>query len=230
MPCYSTAGGSSSRLDLNAGRCKRLLAVGLAGLLLAAPIQEGWAATKKAPPTAKPGQAARHRPAPKALPRRPPAELGAAEILPDHPGVHGRASFYGHGFQGRRTATGDRFDVRGFTGASNHFPLGSWVAVRRLDSNRCVAVRINDRMGASRRRVIDLSRGGAQELGTIGAGVALVRVVPLAGKPGRPGRLPAELCQGIAEGETDLPCADCEAGGGAGLRLPGVLDSDAGGR
>jgi len=109
------------------------------------------------------------------------AEVGLADIIDrDRVGLHGQASFYGHGFHGRRTATGERFDVRQFTAASNHFPLGSKVAVRRLDTDRCAVVVVNDRMHARhRRRVIDVSRGVAEYLGMIRAGVVLVRVAPL---------------------------------------------------
>lgn len=116
--------------------------------------------------------------------RLPGAEVGLADVL-DHggPGLHGLASFYGHGFQGRRTSTGERFDVREFTGASNHFPLGSRVAVRRLDDARCAIVRINDRMhGLHRRRVVDVSRSAAEYLGMIRAGVVLVRVAAVVGE------------------------------------------------
>lgn len=109
------------------------------------------------------------------------AEVGLADIIErDRTGLHGQASFYGHGFHGRRTATGERFDVRQFTGASNHFPLGSKVAVRRLDNDRCAVVLINDRMHARhRKRVVDVSRGVAEYLDMIRAGVVLVRVAPL---------------------------------------------------
>ncbi len=73
-----------------------------------------------------------------------------------------------------------RFDARGFTGASNRFPLGSWVAVRRLDNSRCAIVQVNDRMhGRHRQRIIDVSRGVAEYLDMIRAGVVLVRVAPL---------------------------------------------------
>jgi len=107
--------------------------------------------------------------------------IGAAEILDtESTGLHGHASFYGHGFQGRKTATGERFDVKGFTGASNRFPLGTMVAVRRLDNDRCAIVKINDRMHAKhKRRIIDVSRGVAEYLGMISAGVVLVRVAEL---------------------------------------------------
>ena len=115
--------------------------------------------------------------------RPPSAEIGTAEIIESEvTGLHGSASFYGQGFHGRRTATGEIFDLRGFTAASNHFPLGSWVAVRRLDNSRCAIVKVNDRMHAKhRRRVIDVSRGVAEYLEMIRAGVVLVRVAPLKG-------------------------------------------------
>ena len=84
--------------------------------------------------------------------------MGMAEMqASDEIGLRGSASFYGHGFQGRRVASGERFDVRGFTAASNHFPVGCWVAVRRLVCERCAIVKVNDRMLAKhKRRVIDV--------------------------------------------------------------------------
>lgn len=125
---------------------------------------------KPAPPAERRQSAAPSEPA-----------IGTAEILDTEIiGLHGQASFYGHGFQGRKTATGERFDVKGFTGASNRFPLGTMVAVRRLDNDRCAIVKINDRMHAKhKRRIIDVSRGVAEYLGMIRAGVVLVRVVAL---------------------------------------------------
>lgn len=117
---------------------------------------------------------------------KPPAparssEIGTAEIVESQlTGLHGSASYYGQDFHGRRTATGETFDARGFTAASNRFPLGSWVAVRRLDNSRCAIVQVNDRMHArNRKRILDVSRGVAEYLDMIRAGVVLVRVAPL---------------------------------------------------
>lgn len=109
------------------------------------------------------------------------ADVGTAEIVEaELLGLHGSASFYSQSFHGRPTSTGERYDSRGFTAASNRFPLGSWVAVRRLDNERCAVVRINDRMhGRLRKRIIDVSRGVAEYLDMIRAGVVLVRVTPL---------------------------------------------------
>lgn len=146
-------------------------------------VKAGKAA--KSTKTPRPPQTRAARTAKAARPARkaaaPGDEIGLADIVDgDSAGLHGHASFYGHGFQGRRTATGERFDVRQFTAASNHFPLGSKVAVRRLDNDRCAVVTVNDRMHVKhRKRVIDVSRGVAEYLDMIHAGVVLVRVAAL---------------------------------------------------
>ncbi len=109
------------------------------------------------------------------------ASFGTAAVLDaDFPGLRGDASFYGHGFTGRRTASGERFDPRRFTAASNRFPLGTRLAVLRPDTGRCAVVRVNDRMHSKhRRRIIDVARGVAEHLGMLRAGVVTVRVMPL---------------------------------------------------
>lgn len=131
-----------------------------------------------APLAAAPGRPAARAAKPK-RPAAPASEVVVAEFENEAFGLRGQASFYGHGFQGRKTSTGERFDVRQFTGASNRFPLGTRVAVRRLDDGRCAIVKINDRMRAHRKRVIDVSRSAAEYLGMLRAGVVLVRVAPL---------------------------------------------------
>ncbi len=136
----------------------------------------------------------------------PAAEIGPAEIAEGQIiGLHGLASFYGHGFQGRKTATGEIFNVRNFTAASNRFPLGAMVAVRRIDNDRCAIVKVNDRMHAKhRRRVIDVSRGVAEYLGMINAGVVMVRVAALSDD--RMTNQPA-ACQNAFDPEPS--CIDC---------------------
>ncbi len=105
--------------------------------------------------------------------------LGALGQWPTSPPiVSGRASFYGASFSGRKTASGERFHHETISAASNRFPLGTLVAVRRQTSAHCVVVKINDRMG-HRSRLIDLSRQAAVRLGMIDAGVTEVDVVPL---------------------------------------------------
>ena len=105
--------------------------------------------------------------------------LGTHGSLPEMPQiVSGRASFYSKAFHGRKTASGERYAHDVISAASNRFPMGSLVAVRRVLSARCVVVRINDRMG-HRSRVIDLSREAAVRLGMIDVGVTEVEVALL---------------------------------------------------
>jgi len=91
----------------------------------------------------------------------------------------GGASWYGPGFHGRRTASGERFDMRGFTAAHRTLPFGTWVRVHSLVNGREVDVRITDRGPFIRSRVIDVSRGAAEALGMLGLGFKeVVLLVP----------------------------------------------------
>ncbi len=85
----------------------------------------------------------------------------------------GIASWYGPHWQGRRTASGVPFDENQLTAAHPWLPLGSKVRVQLVGTHRTVEVVINDRPG-TRRRIIDLSREAARELGIIHNGTALV--------------------------------------------------------
>ena len=179
------------------------LACGLLLLNAASPV---WAAGKKK--TAKPAvvrhaKKAAHR---VVRPAAPASEFGPADLIgDDSPSLHGLASFYGRGFQGRKTSTGERFDINQFTAASNHFPLGTMLAVRRVDTDRCAIVKVNDRMHAKhRKRVIDVSRSVAEYLEMIHAGVVFVRVAPV--KKGERGE-GAGACQAAFEPEP--PCITC---------------------
>jgi rare lipoprotein A len=106
------------------------------------------------------------------------AFLGAASAPKDaNPDEVGLATWYGSAFAGKKTASGERFDPTQMTAAHRHLPLGTWVEVRRPDTGRSIRVRINDRgpWGDSR-KVIDLSRAAATELGIVGQGVAPVEL------------------------------------------------------
>ncbi len=87
----------------------------------------------------------------------------------------GRASYYGRGFAGRKTASGERFDPNAMTGASPALPFGTRVRVSRADG-RSVTVRINDRCGCPGGRIVDLSEGAARKLGMLKEGVVTVRM------------------------------------------------------
>jgi rare lipoprotein A len=104
--------------------------------------------------------------------RGPPPEAGA-------PGARaevGLASFYGAAHQGRRTASGERFDMRAMTCAHRTLPFGTRVRVVDLESGRSVVVRVNDRGPYGEDRVVDLSLAAARKLGIVRRGVARVRV------------------------------------------------------
>ena len=88
----------------------------------------------------------------------------------------GYASWYGSE-SGNQTANGERFRPKAVTAAHTTLPLPSYVEVTSLDSGRTILVRINDRGPFARNgRIIDLSRGAAEQLGMHVQGVAPVRV------------------------------------------------------
>jgi len=108
----------------------------------------------------------------------PPPRPRPARIVLKRPGYEavGMASWYGRRYHGRRTASGERFDMRAATAAHPTLPFGTRVRVTNLGNGRSVIVRINDRGPFTKRRIIDVSRAAAERLGFIRAGVARVRV------------------------------------------------------
>lgn len=89
----------------------------------------------------------------------------------------GRASYYSDTLAGNPTASGEPYDPAALTAAHRTLPFGTRVRVTRLDDERSVEVRINDRGPFGRRdRIIDLSRAAAERLGMIRAGVIRVRI------------------------------------------------------
>jgi rare lipoprotein A len=88
----------------------------------------------------------------------------------------GIASWYGPGFQGKRTASGERFDTAELTAAHRTLQMPSLVRVTNLENGRSVVVRVNDRGPFARGRVIDVSQRAAELLGFRGRGTAKVRL------------------------------------------------------
>jgi rare lipoprotein A len=86
------------------------------------------------------------------------------------------ASWYGRKFHGRRTASGERFDMYAMTAAHRRLPLPCYVRVRNLQNGRSVVVRVNDRGPFHENRIIDLSYAAASKLGMLGRGTALVEI------------------------------------------------------
>jgi rare lipoprotein A len=97
----------------------------------------------------------------------PAAPIVEAASQPQEEVGRGIASWYGPGFHGRRTASGERFDMHGLTAAHRTLPFGTVVRVQSQVNGRTVDVRINDRGPYLRKRVIDLSRAAAEALGLI---------------------------------------------------------------
>ena len=109
---------------------------------------------------------------------RPYAVRGVTYTPAADPGYDmlGYASWYGNE-SGRRTANGETFRAKWITAAHTTLPLPTYVEVTALDTGRRIVVRVNDRGPFSgRARIIDLSRGAAQELGVRAAGHVAVRV------------------------------------------------------
>lgn len=86
----------------------------------------------------------------------------------------GRASWYGPGFHGRLTASGEVYNQWAMTAAHKTRPFGSVVTVTRTDTGASVQVRLTDRGPFIPGRIIDLSRAAADALGMITAGVVHV--------------------------------------------------------
>lgn len=88
----------------------------------------------------------------------------------------GVASWYGRKFHGRRTSSGEKYNMYAMTAAHKTLPLPSYVKVRNLDNNREIIVRVNDRGPFLHNRLIDLSYAAAYKLGVVKTGTARVQV------------------------------------------------------
>jgi rare lipoprotein A (peptidoglycan hydrolase) len=93
--------------------------------------------------------------------------------------IRGQASWYGPGFHGKKTASGEIFDQGRLTAAHKTLPLGTKAKVTNLENGNSVEVEINDRGPYVGDRVIDLSRAAANALGFVESGLTLVRIEPL---------------------------------------------------
>src|SRR5262249_30746390 len=90
--------------------------------------------------------------------------------------ARGVASWYGRAFHGKRTASGERYDMYAMTAAHTILPIPSYARVTNLANGRSIVVRINDRGPFHSGRIIDLSYAAAYKLGYVGAGSAKVEV------------------------------------------------------
>src|SRR5574341_630740 len=120
------------------------------------------------------GRDGRGAPAREAL-GAPPAEHGRPERASGS--RVGLASWYGRWHQGRRTASGEAYDMNGLTAAHRTIPFGTRVRVTNLRNGRSAVVRVNDRGPYVPRRILDVSLGAAKALDMVDDGVVRVEIV-----------------------------------------------------
>ncbi|MFN7900601.1 MAG: septal ring lytic transglycosylase RlpA family protein [Synechococcaceae cyanobacterium] len=112
------------------------------------------------------------------LRQAPPMTIAQALLASTSSGrvVSGQASWYGPGFYGNRTASGEVLTRGTLTAAHRTLPFGTRVRVTNLNNGRTAVVRINDRGPFHSGRVLDLAHGAASELGVVASGIAQVSI------------------------------------------------------
>ncbi len=88
----------------------------------------------------------------------------------------GIASYYGEKYHGRRTASGEIFDMYKFSAAHKEHPLGTIARITNLSNGKWVVLKINDRGPFIKGRIIDLSYGAAEKLGFVREGLTEVKI------------------------------------------------------
>jgi len=126
------------------------------------------------PPPAPPPPALQPEPPPQAVqaPQAPPAQTPAQEPVFAETGL---ASFYGKAHAGKRTASGERFNHRGFSAAHRTLAFGTIVRVTNVRNGKSVKVAINDRGPRVKSRIVDLSAAAAEAIG-VKSGLVRVRL------------------------------------------------------
>lgn len=99
------------------------------------------------------------------------------KIIKKNKHIHqGIASYYSDEFVGKKTASGDIFNQKELTAACNILPLGTFVVVTNISNGKKLSVKINDRLSRKSKRLIDLTKEGAKQLGYINRGLAHVKI------------------------------------------------------
>lgn len=142
----------------------------MAGVLATISTRTVQADARLQGPTATPLQPATTTPGTSVVAQPTPVKHGKV--------IHGIASWYGSVFNGRKTASGETFDMNAMTACHPTLPFGSMVRIVNLRNKKSVVVRINDRgdLGTNNGRIIDLSFAAAQKLQMTQAGLARVSV------------------------------------------------------
>ncbi len=167
---------------MSTGAARLLIATSLLALSSGCTTPPASDTARSAPGAARP---AAKPPAEAGVPAEPPPVV--APLLPADAALtefeRGKASWYGPRFNGRRTASGERYNMHELTAAHKTLPFGTLVRVRSLVNGKEVDVRITDRGPFSRGRVIDLSRAAAEAIGMLGLGVKDVLLLVPASTP-----------------------------------------------
>ena len=136
-------------------------------------------------------------------------------IIPNPKGYveRGLASWYGPNFHGKRTSSGEPYDMYKMTAAHKTLPLPTYVRVTNLENGRSIVVKINDRGPFKDGRIIDLSYVAAAKLGITGDGTATVELHVLDdGIPTAPAAVPAGSGSGLSPAEARLPAPEAMQG------------------
>jgi rare lipoprotein A len=136
----------------------------------------------------------------------------------------GTASWYGAQFNGRPTASGERFDMNALTAAHKTLPLPGLVEVTNLSNGRQIVARVNDRGPFVDGRIIDLSRGSAEALGLLNQGVGEVRVRYLGPAPRSGGGTTLQYAERRPEPRTERAPTPTPASAPAPVRASGPVD------
>lgn len=163
----------------NGGLGSNAIRYGLLLVLLAIAAQSCAVITQGSSPTSLPAPVPTAKPVP---------ALNTSKSQPNTGMMiqRGEASWYGPGLQGKRTASGDRFDQTELTAAHQTLPLGSKVKITNLKNGKTAEVEITDRGPFVQGRIIDVSKAAAEKLGMIGSGTVPVEIELLSGS-GRTG-------------------------------------------
>ena len=174
-------------MHLRRGRIPLLLAalaLALAGCATRAPTPQSDGAEARPPldPMQVPDAVPVLEPIRTGGPNKPYEVLGETytPLLPEAAlSERGLASWYGRKFHGRRTASGERYNMYAMTAAHPTLPLPSFARISNPANGRSVIVRVNDRGPFVKGRIVDLSYTAAQKLGVFGvSAVELVRITP----------------------------------------------------
>lgn len=161
---------------------RKALAWAFAGLIGLAPLAASTAAPEAPQPATSTAVV-------ELVPLQPAAEIVPAPVIDAVPAPsapqqtvvgRGSASYYAAKFDGRRTASGERFSNTAMTAAHRTLPFGTLVRVTNVANGRSVVVRINDRGPFSAGRMIDVSRAAADELGLVARGHGTVELALIA--------------------------------------------------